>query len=69
MKEFASYYALLVVPLEDKKGITITKAFQNFLSDSNCKPIKIWLDKGSIIQQIYYQKILFCFSGIFYFRL
>ena len=32
-----------VVPLKDKKGITITDAFQK----SNRKPNKIWVDKGS----------------------
>ena len=36
-----------VVPLKDKKGITITKAFQNFLDEFNRKPNKLWVDKGS----------------------
>ena len=27
--------------------ITITNAFQNFLDESNPKPNKIWVDKGS----------------------
>ena len=36
-----------VVPLKDKKGITITNAFQNILDGSNRKPNKIWVDKGS----------------------
>ena len=27
--------------------ITITNAFQNFLDESNRKPNKIWVDKGS----------------------
>ena len=36
-----------VVPLKDKKGITITNAFQNILKESNRKPNKIWVDKGS----------------------
>ena len=35
-----------VIPLKDKKGITITNAFQKILDKSNCKPNKIWLDKG-----------------------
>ena len=30
-----------VVPLKDKEGITITKAFQNILDKSNRKPSKI----------------------------
>ena len=36
-----------VIPLKDKKGITVTNAFQKNLSESNRKPNKKWLDKGS----------------------
>ena len=36
-----------VVPLEDKKGVSITTAFQSILKQSNRKPNKIWADKGS----------------------
>ena len=36
-----------VIPLKDKKGITITNAFQKILKDYNRKPSKIWVDKGS----------------------
>ena len=36
-----------VVPLKDKKGITITDAFQKILDDSDRKPNKIWVDKAS----------------------
>ena len=36
-----------VVPLKDKNGITITNAFQKILKESNRKPNKIWVDKGS----------------------
>ena len=36
-----------VIPLKDKKGITITIAFQENLKESNRKPNKIWVDKGS----------------------
>ena len=36
-----------VIPLKDKKGITITNAFQKILYKSNRKPNKIWVDKGS----------------------
>ena len=36
-----------VVPLKDKKGITITNAFQKILKESNRKPNKIWVDKRS----------------------
>ena len=36
-----------VIPLKDKKGTTITNAFQKFLNDSRKKTNKIWVDKGS----------------------
>ena len=36
-----------VIPLKDKKGITITNVFQKFLYESNRKPNEIWVDKGS----------------------
>ena len=36
-----------VIPIKDKKGITITNAFQKVLDESNCTPKKIWVDKGS----------------------
>ena len=36
-----------VVPLKDKKGITITNAFQKILKESNRKPNKIWVVKRS----------------------
>ena len=35
-----------VVPLKDKKSITITNAFQKNLDESNHKPSKVWVDKG-----------------------
>ena len=36
-----------VVPLKDKKVITIVNAFQKILDDSKRKPNKIWVDKDS----------------------
>ena len=36
-----------VVPLKDKKGVSIVNAFQSILKKSNRKPSKIWVDKGS----------------------
>ena len=36
-----------VVSLKYQKGIKITKAFQKNLDDSNRKPNKIWVEKGS----------------------
>ena len=37
------------MPVKDKKGITITNHFQKILDEPNCKPSKIWVDKGSDI--------------------
>ena len=36
-----------VILLKDKKGIRITNAFQKILDESNRKPKKIWVEKGS----------------------
>ena len=36
-----------VISLKDKKGISIVNAFQIILKESNRKPNKIWVDKGS----------------------
>ena len=36
-----------VVPLKDKKAITITNAFQKILEEYNRKSNKIWVDKGN----------------------
>ena len=36
-----------VFPLKDKKGISIVDALQKILDDSNRKPNKIWVDKGT----------------------
>ena len=36
-----------VVPLKDKKGVSIVDAFQKILDKSRRKPSKIWVDKGS----------------------
>ena len=44
--DILSKYAL-VVPLKDKKDITITNTFQKILKESNRKLNKIWVDKGS----------------------
>ena len=38
-----------VVPLKDKKGVSIVAAFQSILKQSNRKPNKIWVDKSSEI--------------------
>ena len=36
-----------VVSLKDKKGITVTKTFQEISDDSNRRTKKIWVDNGS----------------------
>ena len=36
-----------VTPLKDKKGITITNAFQKLLDKSKRQPNETWVDKGS----------------------
>ena len=41
-----SKYAF-VVPLKDKKGVTITNAFSSILDKSKRKPNKIWTNQGS----------------------
>ena len=46
------------VPLKDKKGISIVKAFQNILKQSNKKPNKIWVDKGSEFYNAYFKNWL-----------
>ena len=44
--ELFSKYAF-VVPLKDKKGVSIVNAFQSILDKSGRKPNKIWVDQGS----------------------
>ena len=36
-----------VIPLKDEKGTGITNAFQKTSDESNGKPRKIWVEKGS----------------------
>ena len=40
---FSNY--VWVVPLKDKKGVSIVDAFQTILDNSNRKPHKIWVEK------------------------
>ena len=40
-------YWYWVVPLKNKKGISIFNAFQKILKESDRKTNKIWADKGS----------------------
>ena len=47
-----------VVPLKDKKGRSIVKTFQIILKQSNRKPNKRWVDKGSEFYNGYIKKRL-----------
>ena len=47
-----------VVPLKDKKGISIVKAFQSILKQSNRKSNKIWVDKCPEFYNAYFKKWL-----------
>ena len=42
---FSKYVWL--VPLKDKKGVSIVNALQSIFKKSNRKPNKIWVDQGS----------------------
>ena len=43
-----------VIPLKDKKGVSIVNDFQIILKESNRKPNKIWVDKGSEFYNIFF---------------
>ena len=47
-----------VVPLKDKKGVSIVAAFQSILKRSNRKPKKIRVDKGSEFYNAFFKKWL-----------
>ena len=47
-----------VVPLKDKKGISIVNEFQKILKQSDKKPNKIWVDKGSEFYNSSFEKRL-----------
>ena len=47
-----------VVSLKDKKGVSIVKAFQSILKQSNRKLNKIWVDKGSEFYNASFKKWL-----------
>ena len=49
-----------VVPLKDKKGISIVNAFNKTIKKSNRKPNKIWVDQGS---EFYNQDFKKCLSS------
>ena len=47
-----------VIPLKDKKGVSIVNAFQNILEKSNGKPKKIRVDQGSEFCNDVFKKFL-----------
>ena len=52
-----SKYAF-VVPLKDKKGISIVNAFNKIIKQSNRKPNKIWVDQGGELYNNVFKKWL-----------
>ena len=52
-----SRYAF-VIPLKDKKGISVVNAFDKIIKQSNRKPNKIWVDKGGEFYNIVFEKWL-----------
>ena len=52
-----SKYAF-VIPLKDKKGISIVNAFNKIIKQSNTKPNKIWVDQGSEFYNRVFQRWL-----------
>ena len=47
-----------VVPLKDKRSVSIVNAFQKILTVSNRKPNKIWVDKESEYYNSFFKKWL-----------
>ena len=47
-----------VVPLEDKKGLSIVNVFQKLLNDSAGKPKKIWVEERSEFCNSFFKKSL-----------
>ena len=47
-----------VVPLKDKKGVSIVNAFQSILKQSNRRPNKIWVDNRSEFYNTFLKKWL-----------
>ena len=52
-----SKYAF-VIPLENKKGISVTNGFNKIIKQSNRKPNKIWVDQGRAFYNNVFQKWL-----------
>ena len=60
-----SKYAF-VVPLKDKKGTSITNAFNKIIKQSNRKPNKIWVDQGGELYNRDFEKWLSSIDIIMY---
>ena len=52
-----SKYAF-IIPLKDKKGISIVNTFNKIIKQSNRKPNKIWVDEGSEFYNLVFKKWL-----------
>ena len=52
-----STYAF-VIPLKDKKGISIVHGFNKIIKQSNRKPNKIWVDQGGKFYNNVFEKLL-----------
>ena len=52
-----SKYAF-VIPLKDKKGISIVNAFDKIIKQSNRKPNKIWVDQGGEFYNNFFERWL-----------
>ena len=52
-----SKYAF-VIPIKDKKGISVVNAFDKIIKQSNRKPNKIWVDKGGEFYKNVFEKWL-----------
>ena len=55
--DFYCKYAF-VIPLKDKKGISIVNAFNKIIRQSNRKPNKIWVDQGGEFYNNVFEKWL-----------
>ena len=49
---------VFVIPLKDKKGISIVNAFNKIIKQSNRKPNKIWVDQGGEFYNNVFEKWL-----------
>ena len=52
-----SKYAF-VIPLKDKKGISIVNAYDKIIKQSNRKPNKIWVDQGGEFYNNFFERWL-----------